>query len=180
MTTHHPSPTVPAPTLVLVVGPIAAGKSTVARRLADDLRADGRRVALVGLDEVAEMALPTLPGWDVAAAVFASVVGQWLRTELDVVVAEGPGDPDEVAGVMAVVPAGTRVVSAVLTSDFDVALARAQADPTRGISRDPDFLGRIYAGWREHWPRLHADVAVDTGETSLDAAVTAIRATLGS
>ncbi|WP_454294037.1 AAA family ATPase [Salana multivorans] len=165
-------------TLVLVIGPIASGKSTVARLLGARLREAGERVAVVGLDEIAEMALPTLPGWDVASGVFASVVGQWLGTALDVVVAEGPGNPDEVGQVLAAVPAGVHVVSIVLTSELDVALARAQADPTRGISQNPDFLGRMYQEWAADRPLLTADLTIDTGTTTLEDSVAAIRAHL--
>lgn len=47
--------------LVLIAGPIAAGKSAVSRALAESLRADGTRLALVELDQIADMARPTLP-----------------------------------------------------------------------------------------------------------------------
>lgn len=167
------------PALVLVIGPIASGKSTVAQLLGSRLREAGERVAVVGLDEIAEMALPTLPGWDVAASIFASVVGQWVETALDVVVAEGPSDVEEVGQVLAAVPAEVRVVSVVLTSDVHIALERAQADPTRGISRDPDFLGRMYREWAQVRPQLASDVGIDTGVTSLEETIAAIRTHLG-
>lgn len=66
-----------AAALLVIAGPQASGKSTVARALADDLRAHGKSVALVALDDIAEMALPTLPEWDAAHGIFASVVAQW-------------------------------------------------------------------------------------------------------
>ena len=162
------------PILLLIVGPIAGGKSTVARALAVRLREAGEQVALVGLDEIAEMALPTLPDWNAAHEIFRSVVGQWLRTDLTVVIAEGPGSPDEVAGVLAEVPAGTRVVIATLTSSFDIALARAQADETRGVSRDPLFLSRVFAQWARDLPRIPSDVRIDTGSSSVAESVEAI------
>ncbi|MCA1722159.1 MAG: adenylyl-sulfate kinase [Actinobacteria bacterium] len=42
--------------LVVIIGPIASGKSTVAAGVAQRLRDQGRRVALVDLDEVVAMA----------------------------------------------------------------------------------------------------------------------------
>ncbi len=62
---------------VLLVGPQASGKSTVARALCKELRQQGELVALVELDQIAEMALPTLPSWDTAARIFAMVAGEW-------------------------------------------------------------------------------------------------------
>lgn len=64
--------------LVLIAGPIAAGKSAVSRALAESLRAGGTRLALVELDQIADMARPTLPDWTDAHRIFASVTAQWL------------------------------------------------------------------------------------------------------
>ena len=60
--------------LVVVNGPIAAGKSTFSSALAHRLRAEGRSVAVVGLDEVFFM-IRSLPDatldetWDLALSV---------------------------------------------------------------------------------------------------------------
>jgi adenylylsulfate kinase-like enzyme len=42
------------PTLVVIVGPIASGKSTVADALGERFRASGRQVAVLDLDELVE------------------------------------------------------------------------------------------------------------------------------
>lgn len=52
--------------LVAVAGPQASGKSALARALSAELRRQGELVALVELDQIAAMALPTLPDWDTA------------------------------------------------------------------------------------------------------------------
>lgn len=161
----------PHPALVLIVGPIAGGKSTVAAALAARLRARGEQVALVGLDEIAEMALPTLPNWDDAHAIFSSVVGQWLRTPLTVVVAEGPSNRAEIHRLLCQVPDGVDLLTTVLTSDYDVAIARALADPTRGVSKDPEFLSRVYDEWRQEMPAIARDVLIDTGVTPVEQSV---------
>lgn len=62
-------------TLVIVAGPQASGKSTLAAALSAELRHRGERVALVELDQIAEMAIPTLPSWDVAHHIFESTTG---------------------------------------------------------------------------------------------------------
>lgn len=41
--------------LVIIVGPIASGKSTVANGVATELRESGEAVAVVDLDDVVEM-----------------------------------------------------------------------------------------------------------------------------
>lgn len=162
------------PLLILIAGPIAGGKSTVARALAQRLRHSGDQVALVELDQIAEMALPTLPDWAVAQTIFGSVVGQWLRSPLTVVIAEGPGSESEVDGVLSHVPDGTPVLTVVLTSSFEIAFARAQTDPTRGISRDHDFLFGAFQSWAADRVRIEYDVLLDTGIVTVDACVATI------
>lgn len=126
----------------MISGPIASGKSSVAAELTARLRHAGRSVALVGLDSVAEMALPTLPDWEWVHRIHAQLVGLWLASGIDIVVGEGTSSPTEVDQVLDQVPDGSRVFHVVLTADFEQALARAQADATRGLSRDRDFLRR--------------------------------------
>ncbi|MEU4387986.1 AAA family ATPase [Promicromonospora sp. NPDC023805] len=151
------------PRLVMISGPIASGKSTLAGELARLLRLEGFSVALTDLDTVAEMALPTLPSWDWAHGIHAQLVGAWLRTGVGVVVDEGTSSPTEVQQVLDQVPEGTDVFQVVLTADLDASLARARADSGRGISQDPVFLRgdhEAYAGHLQHLPsdlRLHVE-----------------------
>lgn len=86
----------PQTRLVMISGPIASGKSTLAAELARLLRNAGLSVALTDLDTVAEMALPTLPDWAWAHDIHAQLVGAWLATGIDVVVDEGTSRPNEV------------------------------------------------------------------------------------
>lgn len=171
-------PRAASPMLVLIVGPIASGKSTVARALTTQLRRDSEQVALVELDQIAEMALPTLPSWDSAHAIFDSVVAQWLRTALTIVVAEGPGTQDEVDDLVTQIPPGIVVVTAALTSPFEVAFSRAEADATRGISRERQFLSGIFQQWSQDLPHIERDVLIDTGRSSVVECVRAIRSTI--
>ncbi|MFE7507469.1 AAA family ATPase [Promicromonospora sp. NPDC057488] len=144
--------------LVMISGPIAAGKSTLAGELVQMLRREGSSVALTDLDTVAEMALPTLPSWDQAHGIHAQLVGAWLRTGVDVVVDEGTSTADEVQQVLDQVPEGVEVVHVVLTADFDASLVRAQADPGRGISKDPAFLRAAHEEYARHLPNLPSHV----------------------
>ncbi|WP_419705431.1 AAA family ATPase [Promicromonospora sp. NFX87] len=142
------------PRLVMISGPIASGKSTLAGELARLLRQEGCSVALTDLDTVAEMALPTLPSWEWAHGIHAQLVGAWLRTGADVVVDEGTSNPAEVRQVLDQVPEGTDVFHVVLTADLDASLARARADSGRGISQDPTFLRGDHEAYSRHLPHL--------------------------
>jgi hypothetical protein len=142
------------PRLVMISGPIASGKSTLADGLAQLLRREGFSVALADLDTVAEMALPTLPRWDWAHGVHAQLVGAWLRTGVDIVIDEGTSNPTEVQQVLDQVPEGTDVFHVVLTADLDASLARARADSGRGISQDPTFLRGDHEAYSRHLPQL--------------------------
>ena len=170
----HPSPAV----IVLIAGPIAAGKSVVSRRLAEDLRRAGRQIALVELDALADMARPTLPDWADAHRIFALVTGQWLRAGLDTVIAESVSGHQELDQVLQDVPAGTPVLTVVVECPADIALERALADPTRGISRDPGFLREAHARWALEREMISADVVLETGVTSLEESVSRIQAAL--
>lgn len=143
----------------MISGPIASGKSTLAAEVASRLRREGTSTALVGLDSVAEMALPSLPDWELAHQVHAQLVGLWLDTTIDTVIAEGTATPREVALVLAHVPAGVSVLHVVLFTDFEVALARAHADPDRGASKDRVFLRRDH----EDFEKNQADLPCDLG-----------------
>jgi hypothetical protein len=142
------------PRLVMISGPIASGKSTLAGEVVRLLRQEGCSVALTDLDTVAEMALPTLPSWDWAHGIHVELVGAWLRTGVDVVVDEGTSNPAEVQQVLDQVPEGTDVFHVVLTADLDASLARAMADSGRGISQDPTFLRGDHEAYSRHLPQL--------------------------
>lgn len=165
--------------LVLIAGPIAAGKSAVSRALADSLRAEGStRLALVELDLIADMARPTLPDWADAHRIFASVTAQWLDAGLDLVIAESVSTRSELDLVLGHLPAGTSLLTVVLTCTADTALERALADPSRGISRQEDFLRTAHADWARQRPQIPADIELDTGTVPLPESVRRIRTAL--
>ena len=171
--------TAPARTLlVLISGPIAAGKSAASRALAEALRADGTRLALVELDQIADMARPTLPDWNDAHRIFASVTSQWLDAGVDLVIAESVSSHSELDLVLGGVPAGTPLLSVMLTCDVETALLRALADPSRGVSREEGFLRRVHAHWAQQQPQIPADLVIDTAAVPLAESVDRIRAAI--
>lgn len=172
----------PAVVLVLLIGPQASGKSTVAAALGEELRRQGELVALVELDQIAAMALPTLPSWDTAARIFALVAGEWARADLTCVIAEGISSQGEVSTLLDQVPAAAVVVTVAMSTPFETALVRAQADltRTRGMSRDRSWLSDRYDEWSTEVSRISADVLLDARALSVDQGVALITAAIES
>lgn len=162
------------PVLVAIAGPQASGKSTIAAALGRALRDNGDRVAVIELDAIAAMALPTLPGWDTAHGIFEAVTGLWLLADLTVVVAEGSGSAAEVDRLVAAAPADVDVITVALTTDLESAYARALSDPTRGISKQYDFLETVYARWPAELERIDPDLLLDTSRLDVGASLSAL------
>ena len=135
-------------------------------------------MALVELDQIADMALPTLPSWDTAARIFAMVAGEWARADLTCVIAEGIASQDEVSILLDHTPAAAAVVTVVMTTPFDAALPRAQADVTRGASRDRDWLADRYQEWSVEVGRIDADVLIDASALSVAQGVWQVHAAI--
>ena len=145
-------------TLVVLLGPIASGKSTLAAALARVLPS----CEVLDLDDVF-FAAPS-DGWAAARAVHASLVA---ASGAEVVIAHGPLLLDELP------TCGRRVVVS-LTTTYDVALSRVTADDTRLFSKDPVFLRRTY----DEFIAQPADVVIDTTTTSVEEAVAQVAACL--
>ena len=148
--------------LIVIAGPQASGKSTLAAALSAELRELGEAVALIELDQIAAMALPTLPSWEAARQIFESVTGMWARANLTCVVAEGSGTQREVSRLLSQAPSHAATITVVTTTPFEVAWDRARSDPTRGISKDHSFLSGVYERWAVEIGKIDADVVIDT------------------
>jgi shikimate kinase len=153
--------------LVILTGPIAAGKNTVAARLAESLAGRGRTVVVADVDDVAAMEGP--PGaaaaglWFAAHEAHGALVGRWMRSTVDYVVAVGPiYTAEEQAAVTHALPDDAAVLWVVIHAPVSVTLARAQADPGRGISRDPDFHRAAHRRFRELQPQIPAGRTFDS------------------
>ena len=151
--------------LIVIVGPIAAGKSTLAAEVGERLRERGESVAVVGLDSVAEMALATLD-WAWAHEVHGHLVRAWLATPVRTVIAEGPSTAAELDQLMRCVPGHVGVLTVVLTTRYEIALRRALQDPRRVLSKDPDFLRGDHDRFEGSRPELACDLALDSAEAT--------------
>jgi hypothetical protein len=133
--------------LVVIVGPIASGKTTLALALGR-LRDEGREVSVLDLDEAVEASGNwvglTADRFRRAQIAFGKHVGAWLDQGVDVI-AHGPlFEPGALAAVLDNVPRAAQVPYVRLTTTYDVTLKRVTADPNRQLSRDPDFLRMAY------------------------------------
>jgi hypothetical protein len=133
---------------VVITGPIAAGKNTVASPIADGLAGLGRSAVLVDVDDVAAMVAG--PGaaeaglWFAAHQADGALVGKWMQTPVDVVIAVGPIDtPREQTALLAPLPDASAVHWVVIDAPVAVTLARAQVDPGRGGPGNRSFIARL-------------------------------------
>ncbi len=146
------------PTLVVILGPIASGKSTVAEALGVALRGAGRHVAVLDLDDVVE----TIGGFvglapehfHRAQVVFGQLVGGWLDQDVDVI-AHGPFlSGEEEATLVRALPDGIRPRRVLLTTPRSVAFERVAADPDRQLSKYPEVLDAMHDRFEELLPSM--------------------------
>jgi hypothetical protein len=142
------------PALIVVVGPIGAGKSTVANLLSQHLAEQGLTTATVDLDQLAFMQRATADDsyefWRRATVATAVLVRARFDVGTDVVVAHGPffesGGYDPLLSVQ---PDELVIRHVLLLVSVEVALERVRDDPERGLSRDPGFLMATHSRFRE-------------------------------
>ena len=137
---------VKGPLLVLLTGPVGAGKSTTALALAGHLRKVGRSVAVIDLDQVYCMVrqlegFSEAAGWDAARRGAAALADSFFASGLDVVIVEGEFfTPDECRQLRDHLDSEPEEICFTLMVSYEQVLQRAQGDLTRGASRDPKFL----------------------------------------
>jgi shikimate kinase len=135
--------------LVVITGPIASGKSVVATALADRLDDEGLSAVVVDLDDiVATVRAPLAPSdqtWGWAREIHGRLVGHWLTSGVDAVIAHGPFySAYETSALMQHVPTNITARRVMLLATYEVARDRVASDPSRGHSKDPTFLKSTY------------------------------------
>jgi len=97
------------------------------------------------------------------------LVAAWLATPLTMVIAEGPETPAEVDLLMSHVPSLVSVFRVLLVARYETARQRTAADPSRGISRDPDLLAAMYRRFTDELPDLSYDLQLRGEDASASA-----------
>ena len=172
--------------VIVISGPIASGKSTVAQELAQELERAHLRVAVIDLDLVHERLTTNEPTssnatWALARRAAAELVNTFLNDGLAVVVVEGSfNTPDSRGELTQQLSTGDSPLYVTLRVSYDEALRRAQGDPTRGRSRDPAFLGPYFAAVEHALATVPAsDLVIDTEQIPPAAAAAAIARRIG-
>jgi adenylylsulfate kinase-like enzyme len=166
--------------VIVITGPIASGKSTVARELMRELERGGVLADVIDLDRVYEALAGDGPKsdaatWGLARHEAAIRANAFLAQRVATVIAEGSFNaPEDRLAFVRHLSAGEAPLFVTLRVGFDEALRRAQADPTRGLSRDPEFLGRYFDAFDRRTPAPEkGDLAIDTEKTTAaEAAIT--------
>ena len=172
--------------VIVITGPIASGKSTVATALARELELINIPAAVIDLDVVHDQL--TANGspsddstWTLARRQTATRVNALRDEGMAVVIAEGSfnGPSDRAAFVQYLRPsAGLAFVT--LQVSFEEALRRAQGDPTRGRSQDPRFLGPYFAERHDVLAAVPAsDIVIDTERMTPSVAAATIARLVG-
>jgi adenylylsulfate kinase-like enzyme len=167
--------------VIVITGPIANGKSTVARELARELKRARVLVTVIDLDLLHDMLTTDGPTaddatWALARHAAATLADTFLEEGVTVVVAEGSFNaPDDRAAFARHLDTSVDPIYVTLRVSFEEALRRAQSDPTRGRSRDPAFLLPYFDAVDQALAALPAtDVIIDPEQMSTSAAVSIV------
>jgi cytidylate kinase len=174
--------------LIVISGPIASGKSSIARGVARELEREGLTTAVVDLDLVYHMQGHTSADqqgdasrWQAARRAAAAIAESFLKDGIATVLVEGSFQDVAAREVLAAVLQSTSEAHFVtLRVSYQEALRRAKADPTRGASRDAAFLRRYYDDRRSALENVPpGDLVIDTERlTEQEAVATIVRAVM--
>jgi shikimate kinase len=171
--------------LIVITGPVGAGKSTTSLALARSLRRPDFAVAVIDLDQIYGFVRqqdgygePT--AWVRARQGAAALANSLFNTGMSVVIVEGEFFNSEELGTLTA-PIHVNVVCYFFTLrlSYQRALERVQGDPSRGASKDPSFLKSLHAYFASALPFLEAEsVVIDTDELAQDEVVARLMAVL--
>ena len=170
------------PALVLISGPIASGKSTVAMTLAARARAQGLPAASIDMDEVvamvagADWSLIRQEDRELASQVAAVIAERCFVAAVNLVLVAGSTLSSwEWDRLLECVSTKVTVTHVLLKVSLVESVRRAQADPGRELTKDATYVERIYD--RIAWGSLRRpDIEIDTDNLSLDEVVSLVAA----
>jgi shikimate kinase len=150
---------------VLICGPIASGKSTLAQRVAGELARGEVPTAVIDLDVVHAMIVsgpggPPYETWPLARRAAVDLAASFEDQGTAVIILEGSFPAPE-AIRETLTSEGRRSLVVALRVSYAEALRRVNADPSRGLSRDPTFLSAYYAE-PQHTRLDNSDLVIDT------------------
>jgi shikimate kinase len=165
--------------VIVISGPIASGKSTVARALAKELHRAATASAVIDLDLVYDMLEPNearkddARKWRRARHAAAALADAFLDDGVEIVIVEGEFlIAEDRATFLDFLRTSGEPRFVTLCTSFDEALRRVANDPARTFSRDADFLSRHYKEARGplREAAAAADFVLDTEAIDVDEA----------
>ena len=173
---------VQGPLAIVIAGPIASGKSSLAIAIARAVEEKGLRAATIDLDLLYEMlehtrSLKSHPlVWSSARRMAGALTAALVDEGINIVIAEGDFLDERGRGeLVSMLPTGVRARFVTLTVPLEIALVRVEQDPTRGISRDRSFLARHYDELADALQRRpEGDLCLDTSEVTLQQAAQSV------
>ena len=172
------------PRLIVINGPIASGKTSVARALASWVRGRGKSAAAIDMDDLVEIVMGSEWGgstpahWRMARTLATALIERLAELDVEVVVLSGPFFTEESRAELREGLKLPAITFVTLEVSLEESIRRCLADDARVITKDPQFVSRIYNGIE--WRLLPADdVFLSTEATSLDDAVHTVARRLG-
>lgn len=174
--------------LVVINGPIASGKNAVSTTLAGLLEREGRRAAVIDLDELWFMLDHQTPRshdlehWLETRRAAALLTDEFYASGRDSVIVNGPFFTEaERTGYLNHLRTAVTPLFVTLHVSFEESWSRAQGDPRRVSSKRRERLRERYAESERLMPPLLAtDLIVDTDGRSPDQIAADILARLES
>jgi adenylylsulfate kinase-like enzyme len=138
--------------VILISGPIASGKSALAKAVAQELQRRGRSAATIDLDIVYDMLEPNTGSKDDAASwlrarrAAAALTDEFFAQGMETVIVDGPFfTPEERDSYARYLRTEAELRCVTLTVSLEEAARRAEKDATRTVSRQREFLKRHHA-----------------------------------
>jgi hypothetical protein len=175
------------PLLIVITGPVGAGKSTTSLALARSLRRAGFAVAVIDLDQIygfvrQQDGYSELTAWARARQGAATLANCLFDTGMSVVIVEGEFfNSQELGTLTAPIHVNDEPCFFTMRHSYERALERVQGDPSRGASKDPSFLKWLHACFTQALSFLEAaSIVIDTDELAQDEVVGRLAAVLSA
>jgi shikimate kinase len=173
------------PLLIIVTGPVGAGKSTTSVALAHALRRSDVSVAVIDLDLMygfvrQKDGYGEQTAWTRARSGAGALANALLASTMSIVIVEGEFfTAHELNTLLAPIPPDIEHRFFTLRLSYEQALVRVQADPSRGASKDPVVLRSLHASFAQALPFLEeASVVIDTNTLTQEEVVAELVAAL--
>src|SRR4051812_35122689 len=164
--------------LIVITGPVGAGKSTTSLALAQALRRPDLAVAVIDLDQVYCFVRqkdgygePT--AWVRARQGAAALAERLFNTGMSVVIVDGEFFSEEELGTLtAAIQSAVERSFFTLQLSYERNLQRVQGDPLRGGSKNPSFLKWLHTQFVQALPFLQEhSVVITTDALSVEQVV---------